>query len=115
MADNIKAHGINVSLSTVATIVALVPAFWFIGKPILVAQISTAMAAEFEDVIETKQAPVENAFRVLLQTEITKLRKEIAALRYRQRNGEDWDELDAEYLAELEIELEALQQAYEEL
>lgn len=112
--DTIKQHGFNVSLSTVATIVALVPAFWFIGKPILVSQISTALASEFEETIDRKQAPVEAAFKALLRSEITELRKEIARLRTHE-NSDDWTEDDAEYLAELRIELEALQEAYGEL
>jgi hypothetical protein len=112
---DLKQHGFQVSVSTVMTLAAVVPVLWFIGKPLLIEQISTAMASEFNDAIDEKQAPVQNAFKVLLQTEITKLRKEIAAMKYRQRNGEDWDGADAEYLAELEIELEALQEAYAEL
>jgi hypothetical protein len=110
----IREHGINVSLSTVLSIGALVPRFWFVAKPILVAQISTAMASEFEEAIEAKQQPVQDAFKVLLRTEITKLRKEIAKLRTHE-GDEDWTENDAEYLAELRIELEALQEAYAEL
>ena len=110
----LKEHGLNVSLSTVATIAALVPMFWFIAKPILISQISTAMADEFEETIESKQAPVENAFKALLRSEITKLRKEIARLRTHE-GGDDWTEDDAEYLAELMIELEALREAYDEL
>ena len=109
-----KEHGLNVSLSTVATIAALVPMFWFIAKPILIGQISSAMASEIEDAIEEKQAPVENAFKALLRSEITKLRKEIAKLRTHEHD-ENWSEDDAEYLAELTIELEALRDAYDEL
>jgi uncharacterized protein YlxW (UPF0749 family) len=110
----LKEHGLNVSLSTVATIAALVPMFWFIAKPILISQISTAMADEFENTIDEKQEPVQNAFKVLLLSEITKLRKEIAKLRTHE-GDDDWTEDDAEYLAELTIELEALRDAYNEL
>lgn len=110
----IKEHGINVSVSTVLTMASVVPVLWFIGKPILVEQISTAMADEFEQTIDRKQAPVQSAFKVLLRSEITKLRKEIARLRTHEGDP-DWDEDDAAYLAELKIELEALQEAYQEL
>lgn len=112
--DTAKAHGLNISLSTVATIAALVPMFWFVAKPILIAQISTALASEFEETIDTKTEGVTNAFKALLRSEITALRKEIAKLQTHQ-NDADWTEDDAEYLTELRIELEALQEAYDEL
>jgi mono/diheme cytochrome c family protein len=105
-----KTHGLNVSLSTIATLVAIIPAFWFVGKPAIV----ESMASEIEEVAEQKQAPMKNAFKVLLQAEITSLRKEIAKLETHQ-GDEDWAEDDAEYLAELEMELEALKEAKAEL
>ena len=111
---DLKDRTIHVSISTILTLIPVVTAVWFVGKPILVSQISDAMGAEFEETIEEKTAPVENAFKALLRSEITKLRKEIAKLRTHE-GDEDWTEDDAEYLAELRIELEALQEAYNEL
>lgn len=110
----ITEHGINATLSTVMTMAAVVPVLWFIGKPLLIEQISVAMATEFEETIEEKTQGVENAFKALLRSEITALRKEIAKLKTHE-GDDDWTEDDAEYLTELKIELEALQEAYDEL
>ena len=111
---DLKEHGVTISISTVAALIPIMTILWFVGKPLLVSQISTALADEFEETIDEKQMPVQSAFKALLRSEITKLRKEIAALETHEHD-DDWDEDDAEYLAELEIELEALQEAWAEL
>ena len=41
------------------------------------------------------------------------MRKDIAGLKFRQRQDIDWTADDAEWLADLEIELEALKEAKE--
>lgn len=98
--------------STVSSLVVLVPVLWFIGKPI----IATALAEDFKQIAKEQAEPVQNAFSVLLTREINNLRREVAALKFRQRNnGDEWTAEDAAYLEELEIELESLRDAREEL
>lgn len=97
--------------STVTTLAVVIPVLWYVGKPLL----SEALADDFKDIAQQQAQPIKSAFSVLLTRDINSLRKEIAALKFRQRAATDWTEDDAEYLADLEIELEALQDAKEEL
>lgn len=109
-------HGKSISISTLASTVSsllvLVPVLWFVGKPL----ITEALAEDFKKIAQEQAEPVKNAFSVLLTRDINNLRREIAGLKFRQRNeADEWTEDDAAYLAELEIELESLQDAREEL
>jgi hypothetical protein len=107
------AREISVStiFSTVASLAVVIPVLWYVGKPLL----SEAMAEDFKDIAQQQAQPIKSAFSVLLTRDINSLRKEIAALKFRQRQVTDWTEDDAEYLADLEIELEALREAKEKL
>lgn len=108
--SDLKTHGINISISTVATLIPVLGFLWLFIQPALV----DAVADDLDKMIETKQAPVQSAFKALLSSEIAKLRKEIARLEH-QSHTDEFNEDDAEYLAELKIELDALKEAYSEL
>lgn len=111
MATSKQSISLSTLASTVSSLLVLIPVLWFIGKPL----ISEALAEDIKDIVKEEVEPINNAFTVLLQRDITALRKEIASLRFRQRTGEDWTEEDAEYLTELEIELDALREARDNL
>ena len=111
MTQNPKQFSLHTIASSVSSLMVLVPVMWFIGKPV----ISDALAGDIKESVRQELQPIERSFMVLLDRDINALRKEIAQLRFRQRIGEDWDQDDAEYLASLEIELEALRAAREEL
>lgn len=115
--SKISDHGYSISVATIATWVPLVPLLWFVGKPIIVASVSEAMAEDVQQTVQHEVEPINNAFTVLLTRDINKIRREIAALKFRQRQngGEDWTSDDAEYLADLEIEMDALKDAKDEL
>jgi hypothetical protein len=107
-----KDFSLHTLASTVGSLAVLVPVLWFIGKPL----IADALAEEFKETVQQELSPLEGSFKVLLDRDISALRKEIAQMRFRQRAGGDqWTRDDAEYLAELEIELEALKEARAEL
>lgn len=111
MKQNIKEHGISISLATIATWIPLLPLLWFVGKPVLIEAVSTAMAEDIQDTVKQEVAPIGDAFEVLLQLNVSNLRKEIAALEFRQRQNQDWTADDAETLIETRLELEAINQA----
>jgi hypothetical protein len=102
---------VSTIFSTVASLAVLIPVLWYVGKPL----ISNALAEDFKQIAQDQAQPIKSAFSVLLTRDINSLRKEIAALKFRQRQDTDWVEDDAEYLTDLEIELEALQEARAEL
>ena len=107
---SLKQQGINISLSTVATLIPVLAFLWLFIQPALV----DAVADDLDEMIEAKQKPVQLAFKTLLRSEINELKKQIARMEVHSED-DDWTEDDAELLAELKIELEAMQEAYAEL
>lgn len=108
MAGNItREQGMRIGINQVITYATLVPIFWFIGQPILV----SALADDIYAAVHQQVEPMSNAFIALLQRDVNKVRKDIAALKFRQRRADNWTSKDAIYLADLEIEIEALREA----
>lgn len=115
MAD-LKEHGLTVSVSTIATLVPVLAAVWFVMQPLMVSQISSAMASDLEDMIEDETKPIEGAFKVLLQSDINRLKRNIARLEYREEHEPDeWTEADSQRLADYKIELDAFEEAIDDL
>jgi len=106
MAD-VKEKAVNISMSTVSSLLILLPVLWFIGRPLIV----DALAEDIAQVAPEQAQPIKNAFTVLLTLDINTKRKEIAALEFRQRQATDWTAEDAATPAQAEIELEALIEA----
>ena len=77
--------------------------------------ITTALAEDFKAVAQQEAAPIKSAFSVLLTRDINSLRREIAGLKFRQTQATEWTADDADYLAELEIELDSLRAAKKQL
>lgn len=110
--SELKKQGINISVSTVATLLPVLAVVWFFVQPALV----TAIAADLDKMIVEKQEPIQNAFASLLSSEIRKLKRLIAELEFKQQHRPDmWTADDAELLADCRIELEDLQNAKEAL
>ncbi len=107
----VKEAGIRIGVNQIITYAGLVPIFWFIIQPILVDALAEEMQETIKQTVATQVDPINNAFVALLQRDINATRKEIAALKFRQRNDDEWSEGDAEYLADLEIQLDALEEA----
>lgn len=106
---DVKEAGIRIGVNQLVTYATLVPIFWFILQPLLV----DAMAEDIKAIVSSQIAPVNNAFVALLQRDINTTRKDMAALRFRRDNPpvDDWTADDALYLADLEIQMDALEEA----
>ena len=104
---NAKEAGIRIGINQLVTYLTLIPIFWFILQPLIL----NSMAEDIKEIVAEEAEPINNAFVALLQRDINKLRKEMAALRFRQGSDDSWAEDDAEYLADLEIEMSALEEA----
>lgn len=102
-----KQQGLDISLSTLATLFVVIPSMWFLVKPL----IATSLASDIQETVATQVQPISNAFVALLVRDINTTKREIAALEYRERRAEDWTAEDATYLADKEIELSALEEA----
>ncbi len=104
---NAKEQSKAISLSAAITWIPLIPLLWFVGKPL----IAESLAEDIKQTVQAEVAPINNAFVALLQRDINATRKDIAALKFRQRSNDEWTQDDAEYLADLEIQLDALEEA----
>ena len=103
-----KERGIRIGVNQIVTYATLVPIFWFVAQPLLV----EALAEDIKQTVAQEVAPINNAFVALLQRDINATRKDIAALKFRERTAaEEWTSEDASYLADLEIQLDALEEA----
>ena len=102
-----KEQGIRIGINQLVTYLTLIPIFWFILQPLIL----NSMAEDIKAIVAEEAEPINNAFVALLQRDINATRKEIAALEFRERTDDQWMEEDALYLADLEIELAALEEA----
>lgn len=107
----VKEAGIRIGVNQIITYAGLVPIFWFIIQPVLVDALAEEMQQTIEQTVAKQVDPINSAFVALLQRDINATKKDIAALKFRQRQDEDWTVEDAEYLADLDIQLAALEEA----
>jgi hypothetical protein len=107
--QEIKQRAGRIGINQIVTYATLIPVFWFILQPLLI----TAMAEDIKAIVSEQTAPINNAFVALLQRDINSTRKDMAALRFRRDNppNDDWTAEDAAYLADLEITMDALEEA----
>jgi len=105
--QTVKERGIRIGINQLVTYITLIPVFWFVLQPLLI----DAMAEDIKAIVADQTEPINNAFVALLQRDINATRKEMAALRFRERTDDTWIQDDAEYLADLEIQLDALVEA----
>lgn len=110
MATN-KEHGINISASVVVSWIGVGAFAWLFAEPLLMQTVSAALAEDLKQMVSQEVAPINGAFVALLQRDINATRREIAALKYRQRRNENWVSDDVKYLTNKEIELDALIEA----
>jgi len=114
MAGERKQIGISVIASLVAMAAVLLPALWFLVKPAL----AESVAAELTDVVvqtvQKQLAPVNAGFKAVLQQNIDRLRREIAALENKARANPLTDQ-EARDLIDKRIELDGQQTALNDI
>ncbi len=113
--QEIKERGIRIGVNQLVTYATLVPIFWFIAQPLLVSALAEEMQESIKQTVANEVAPISLAFVALLQRDINATRKDIAALKFRERQATDWTAEDAAYLADLDIQLDALVEAKDAL
>ena len=104
-----KEISMSTLFSTVTSLAVVLPVLWYVGRPL----ISESLAEDFKTIAQEQAQPLKSAFSVLLTRDINYLRKQITAMEFQRDNppADDWTAEDAEYLTELDIELEALNAA----
>ncbi len=104
-----KAQGFRMTLTAVLSYLPLIPVFWFLVQPVLITAVSKAVADDIKTQVDKSVAPINSAFKILLQRDIDAKKREIAAFENkRQFNSSEWTEEDAKDLVNCEIELESL-------
>ncbi len=110
-----KDHAYRMSLSGFISAATVIAILWVFAEPIIIDSVSAAMQSNITEAVKYQVAPINNAFIVLLQRDINNTKKDIAALKYKQRRNDHWTANDASDLADLEIELDALKEAMKAL
>ena len=111
-----RQHGKDALHSIVVSWIPLIGAFWFLAKPILITAVSEAVADDIQTQVEKSVRPINSAFKVLLSQQILNLKKDIAAMEFdKEHEPESWTHGEMQELVSMESELEALQEAKEEL
>ena len=110
-----KDHAYRMTLSGFTSGVAVLGILWVFAEPVIVKSVSVAMADDINEAVQQQVAPINTAFTVILQNDINNIKREIAALEFRQRRNEDWTSEDAQTLANRKIELKAFEDAVEAL
>jgi len=114
--EKTKERSVSISLAAVVSWLPLIPVFWFVVKPLLVTAVSEAVADDVKTQVQEGVKPINSAFKLLLQSDINKLKRDIALLEFREEhNPDDWGEEAAILLSDKKIELRALEEAKEEL
>lgn len=108
-------HVYRMSLSGFVTASIVIGILWTFAEPVIIRSVSASMSEIITDTVKQQVRPLNTAFVALLQRDINKVKKDIAALKYRQRRNDSWTANDASYLADLEIELDALNEAMKAL
>lgn len=111
-----KEQGVNISLSFVTSLCGVLGVLWLFIRPVLMADISVALAQDIRKNVQREVAPLAAGFVVIIQSNITRLRKDIAQLeRVRNADPQGWGEQQANELVDKQRELEAQVMALEAL
>ena len=109
--------------SVIVSWVSILVTVWLVVKPALIMSVSDAIAlditntvtADITSTVAEEVEPLNSAFLALIQSNIDRTKREIARYRYREQTDQNWSAEDASHLADLKIELAALEEAKEKL
>jgi sensor domain CHASE-containing protein len=107
-----KENGVPALLGSIVAIIPLLGVIWFVVKPVLRDSIGVAMADEIKQTVQQEVAPIRGGISVIIQSNIVKLKKDIAQLqRLQAADPQKWTSEQANELVEKQTELEAQQMA----
>lgn len=110
--DERKRHFISMAASTVAMLGVILPAGWFLVKPVLMASVSTAMATDIQEAVQTEIQPIKTGVEAIIQSNINRIRRQISTLEHRRdTDPERWTSEDAGHLTDLKIDLDGQKRA----
>ena len=104
-----KEQGLNISLSTIMSLIVVIPVMWLLVKPL----ISEALAEDIKLTVAAEIQPLNSAFVALLRTNIANTRRKIAQLEFKRDNPPpgDWTPQDVEELVNLQLDLSSSEEA----
>jgi len=113
MKDTARSHGLNISVSTIASALTVGTMVWFLVKPAVVKAVGEELDTKMEQVVSAAVAPTNAALAIILSNGIDNLKLQIAAMEFERDfppEG-DWSDLDARELARLKNTLSTNQAA----
>jgi hypothetical protein len=113
--DRAKEVGAAVSVTTLISWVTIAPAVWFFLKPPLMAAVTEDIHAEISKEVSRQVKPIYRGLTALVAKDVTDLRIQIVEKTYQKSQGTNWTSQDAKDLEALRLELEASQEALDQL
>ena len=113
---DLKEKGVSISISSILSAVAVLAIVWGLGKPALLSDIEGDIQEMIDARIVTHSTPLQDAFKVIIQSSINVNKRAIAQLEYDRDNDPDnWSRERARILADRYIELQQQEEAYSKL
>ena len=111
--EEIKQHGINISMSTVATLIPVLVFTWMLIKPAVVLAVGEQLNEQVQRTVAKEVAPINIALSVILSNNIENIRLQIAALEFKRDfpPADDWKSEDALALTRLKNDLSSAEMA----
>lgn len=103
--DERKSIGISAVAAIIGMCAVVLPVGWYLVRPALAQSLSAELTAQMEQTVQKKLAPMNAGFKALLQQNIDRLRREIAALENKGRLAPLTDQ-EARDLIDKRIELD---------
>lgn len=110
-----REHKLSITYSTIAAWITIVPAVWFIAKPVMTAAVAEELKEQIKQQMQKEVRPLSASFAVMLRRSIRELRREITALEFQMQEAREgrgsWTLEDAQNLADLRVELRSNEEA----
>ena len=110
-----REHKLSITYSTIAAWITIVPAVWFMAKPVMTAAVAEELKEQIKQQMQEEVRPLSASFAVMLRRSIRELRREIIALEFQMQEAREgrgsWTLEDAQNLADLRVELRSNEEA----
>lgn len=110
-----KESKLSITYSTIAAWITIVPAVWFMAKPVMTAAVAEELKEQIKQQMQEEVRPLSASFAVMLRRSIRELRREIIALEFQMQEAREgrgsWTLEDAQNLADLRVELRSNEEA----
>lgn len=104
-----KEFGVNISFSTLATMIPVFAMTWFLIKPAVVEAVGDELQDQVQQSVAKEVKPIGIALTIILHNNAANLERQIASMEFRRDfpPDNDWTDADARQLAQLKLDLKS--------